>query len=168
MLEGNIASLLRSLLGKVFEESCLTKDNVQSDIYNGIFHCWFIILRTYQIFKPRGQKVASGQSFCTYRISPWRDWIIGGQALCILHFLEWATEDYCSCSSSFFIPRQTIFVWSWSQLMIIQSMTPFKTTMYFFDISFILECKAIGNHCCWSSTPASENVDGERRGWWGW
>lgn len=51
MLEGNIASLLKSLLGKVFEESCLSKDNVQSDIYNGTFYYFEIILRTYQIFK---------------------------------------------------------------------------------------------------------------------
>ena len=35
MLEGNISSLLSSLLSKVFEEKCLTKENLQSDIYNG-------------------------------------------------------------------------------------------------------------------------------------
>ena len=35
MLEGNISSLLSSTLSKVFEEKCLTKDNIQTDLYNG-------------------------------------------------------------------------------------------------------------------------------------
>ena len=35
MLEGNISSLLSSTLSKVFDEKCLTKDNMESDLING-------------------------------------------------------------------------------------------------------------------------------------
>ena len=38
MFEGNISSLLSSLLSRVFEEKCLTKDNLQSDIYYGALY----------------------------------------------------------------------------------------------------------------------------------
>lgn len=43
MLEGNISALLSSTLSKVFEEKCLTKDNIESDIYNGAFLFVYII-----------------------------------------------------------------------------------------------------------------------------
>lgn len=43
MLEGNISALLSSTLSKVFEEKCLTKDNIESDIYNGTFLFVYII-----------------------------------------------------------------------------------------------------------------------------
>ena len=66
MLEGNISSLLSSTLSKVFEEKCLTKDNIQTDLYNGCG--WLEIMlwiRTYPLFQLGNQEEHFGQSFCS-------------------------------------------------------------------------------------------------------
>lgn len=53
MLEGNISTLLSSTLSKVFEEKCLTKDNIESDIYNGAFFLFSNLgNRSFEIFQP--------------------------------------------------------------------------------------------------------------------
>ena len=124
MLEGNISSLLSSLLSKVFEEKCLTKENLQSDIYNGWVWNWRISSRTHS--KRRNPFLIVFQFLWVLFVALLEHWKSNCRHLQSFQMNRWNCEFVLSFSLTL---RLRIFAWLSNQSMIILSRTRFVTTM---------------------------------------
>ena len=131
MLEGNISSLLSSTLSKVFEEKCLTKDNIQTDLYNGCLCVEMVLwVRTDPLFQLGSQEEHFGQSFCPDRLDPRRRSIAGREDYDILHLLQRSSETHRMSLRFGCSPRRRICASLWSRSTTTPSITRYATIMY--------------------------------------
>lgn len=130
MFEGNISSLLSSLLSRVFEEKCLTKDNLQSDIYYGALYS--LSFHTQDTFAtPTWRRRSRSSTVCPFP-SVWSAELSARSKRTFLPRPYFLTRRFASPCHPFahVTRRRATFVSSSSRLTTTRSTTQFATTTF--------------------------------------
>lgn len=130
MFEGNISSLLSSLLSRVFEEKCLTKDNLQSDIYYGaLYSLSFHAQDTFGT--PTWRRRSRSSTVCPFP-SVWSAELSARSKRTFLPRPYFLTRRFASPCHPFahVTRRRATFVSSSSRLTTTRSTTQFATTTF--------------------------------------
>lgn len=169
MLEGNISSLLSSTLSKVFEEKCLSKDNIQTDLYNGWFslsiNLWLGYIRYFNLEIKKN--VLNSLSVPLGLIRGVVRSLEVRITTSSIFYSDPLRLVVCITSLPFPIGGRPVFR-SWTHRWLSDWGFDPQLLCEIDVFSSRLECKAFGDIRRWSTTSAAESAAHQRGRWWWW